>query len=382
LSRGFRYPKYKKQDSRFAIPQGAFAQQEFIDPPPGYEGVNRWMNWHNIGIEFGSGYSPHLLNELQSKRKNIEACIVVVTGTGGKGKTYSILRLAELIDQKFDVDLQVPYGGDDFLLLIGPDSPLKMGQIIIVDESQFAMSNRDWYVDLQKDLMKQMEAVRSKGLIIFIVALSEAVLDVIARNYVITHKIHLMSRGHARAYIYNLGPFSKGPFPTTLSKDTSLLLPGAEYCEAPTCLKCRFSGLQRALWKGRHNWDKRGALICYTIRARYERKKKEFLERMANETIEKSAQKQREIPKLAELGEACYTSLGDLSLTLKGYPEPLSIQEFVNKKFELDITDQLAKKIIKWMMLHHPETFKNVMEKPQLGANQIITKMKRAKPIK
>ena len=79
----------------------------FVNPPEGYKGSNRWQNWHGYKVEVGGGYAPNLLNELQSKRDNIEACIVVVTGTGGNGKTYFALRCAQILDKNFDVDVQV-----------------------------------------------------------------------------------------------------------------------------------------------------------------------------------------------------------------------------------------------------------------------------------
>jgi hypothetical protein len=265
--------------------------KSIVNPPDGYKGVNRFINWGGYKVEVGSGYYPHLLNELQEKRNNIEACIIVVTGTGGKGKTYFVLRLAEILDPKFDVDLQVPFGPDEFMYLISPESPLGMGRVIIVDESQFAMSSRDWYADIQKDLMKQLEAIRSKGYIIFIVALSEATLDTIARSYVITHKIHLMKRGRARAYTYLMGPFTPKPYAKTLSKDERMLLPNVEICEYPTCLKCKYSGLGKKMWRMRSKWDEKNIPICQTIRARYERKKKNFLAEMANMSNEKRDEK-------------------------------------------------------------------------------------------
>jgi hypothetical protein len=287
-----------------------------VNPPDGYKGVNRFMNWHGFRVEVGSGYYPHLLNELQEKRDNIEACIIVVTGTGGKGKTYFVLRLAEILDPKFDVDLQVPFGPDEFMYLISPESPLGMGRVIIVDESQFAMSSRDWYADIQKDLMKQLEAIRSKGYIIFIVALSESTLDTIARSYVITHKIHLMKRGRARAYTYLMGPFSAKPYPKTLSKDERMQLPSVEICEYPTCLKCKYSGLHKKMWRNRKKWEELNVPICQTIRAKYERKKKNFLAEMATLSNEKRDEKK-------EGKVAKKMSINDIVIMLRDNPEGL-----------------------------------------------------------
>jgi hypothetical protein len=269
----------------------------YVDPPEGYAGSHKWVNWHGYKVEVGGGYGPHLLNEIQEKRNNIEACIIVVTGSGGKGKTYFCLRLAEILDHKFDVDLQVPFGADELLNLISSDSPLGMGRVIIIDESQFTMSSRDWYNSVQKVLMKQLEAIRSKGFIIFIVALSEATLDNIARAFVITHKIHLFKRGHAKVYRYSLGAFSKKPYPTTISKDCQMALPNAEYCEAASCLRCQYSGLGKDLWERMDDWVGKGDPICQTIRAKYERKKKKFLETVVDNSMGKIEVKSLEMKK-------------------------------------------------------------------------------------
>lgn len=274
---------------------------QFVDPPKGYKGANRWVDWRGFRCEFGSGYGTFLLDELQEKRDNIEACIVVVTGTGGKGKTYFTLRLAEILDPKFDVDVQVPFGPDEFMELISPDSPLGIGRVIVVDESQFAISSRDWYADIQKDLMKQLEAIRSKGFIIFIVALSEKTLDVIARSYVITHKIHLMKRGRARVYSYQMGPFSAKPYPKTISKDEKMALPGAEDCEHSTCLTCPYSGITQSIWKLRNRWEELNIPLCQTVRSRYERKKKFFLTEMTELANEKRRESQLKKTQLSDV---------------------------------------------------------------------------------
>lgn len=317
---------------------------QFVDPPKGYRGANRWTNWHGFRCEFGSGYGSYLLDELQEKRDNIEACIVVVTGTGGKGKTYFTLRLAEILDPKFDVDVQVPFGPDEFMELISPDSPLGVGRVIIVDESQFAISSRDWYADIQKDLMKQLEAIRSKGFIIFIVALSEATLDVIARSYVITHKIHLMKRGRARVYTYQMGPFSKAPYPKTISKDERMALPGAEYCEHSTCLKCQYSGITQPVWKQRTKWDNLNTPLCQTIRAKYERKKKFFLTEMAELANEKRREAQIKKVSVSDVSVVLRQHLSMLRKTKRNRIDGASAAVVIRQFLGTGISDAMTKK--------------------------------------
>jgi len=258
---------------------------EYADPPADYHGSHPWANWHNFAYEKGGNFNANVLNFIQRKRNSLEALIICASGAAGSGKSYWVLRICEILDPKFSVD-QVAFGPDEFLALIGPDTKLKMGQCIVLDESQWGANSREWFSEIQRDLMKQLEAIRSKGFIIFIVTLSEATLDVIARNYVLSAKVHMLRRGHGRFYAYKMGPFSSKPYPTTISKDAEMELPDVEACGAPSCLKCPYSGLGRTLWKRRSRWKENGDIICENLRSQYERKKKEFVESMANESNE------------------------------------------------------------------------------------------------
>lgn len=247
------------------------------------------MKFGKARIKVGPGYSPFWFMEIERIRHNIEACIIVITGKGGTGKTYFALRNAEILDPKFDPTLQVPFGNTEFMNLIGENSPLKMGQVIVVDESQFGMSNRDWADNIQKDLMKQIEAIRSKGWVIFIVALNMKTLDVIARNYVITHRIHMKKRGIGTAYRFYMPAWADEPYKYRMGT-VQLNMPGRS-CDHPSCLRCRRSGLRRAQWSTRNSWSDNGEDICFNIRAVYERKKKMFLEEQAMESAKKRVEK-------------------------------------------------------------------------------------------
>lgn len=270
----------------WVIPPQKPGGSQFVEPPSTYKGIAKTMNWKGIYVKTGSGYGPFFFNEIEKIRKNIEACIIVVTGPGGSGKTYFALRLAELLDPTFKPKIQVPFGSPAFLALISEDSPLKMGQFIIPDESQFTMGARNWYEDIQKDLMNQIEAVRSKGYVIMIIALNMAVLDKIARSYVMTHLIHMNKRGEATAYKFYMPAFAKEPYKKKLGK-VRLRLPGAEDCEHSSCLRCRFSGLKKNMWVNRAKWQEWGTPICQNIRSQYEREKKTYLERTATEAGER-----------------------------------------------------------------------------------------------
>ena len=256
--------------------KGKAVASQFCLPPENYEGPNRWMNWHGKRFEFGTGCSPFFLREIEKRKKLIEACIIGVFGGAGRGKTYTALRLAEIIDKNFNPETQVAFGPESFLMLIGPDSPLKMGQVIIVDESQFAASSRSWYTEIQKDLMAHLEAVRSKGFVIFIIALNIATLDVIARNYTLTHMIYLKKRGNGVAYRFYASPFGKEPYKTRLGV-INMSLPGVGSCSHPSCLRCPHSQLA----------PRKSDTTCMNLRVRYERKKREYLAEQARASAEK-----------------------------------------------------------------------------------------------
>lgn len=317
-----------------------------VPPPDWYKGGNLWTNWHGYRVERGNGFDANLLNELQSKRANIEACISIISGSGGKGKSYFALRLAEILDPKFDPDVQVVFGAEELLELISSSSPLGMGRVIICDESQFAMSNREWATGIQRVLMKQLEAIRSRGYIIFIVALSEATIDNLARNFVITHKIHLYKRGHARAYKYSLGAFSKVPYATTISKDASMALPSAEYCEGASCLICPYSGLSKTVWQQRENWEKNGDIICITNRARYERKKKAYLENEVDTATEGRRAKKEEAKVPKPTLELCIALLKEARAELA-----LSVQDNLDRVVALNILKRKYPNIAEYMMI-------------------------------
>jgi hypothetical protein len=284
------------------------------------------MNWHKRRFEVGVGCSPFLLREIEKRKNNIEACIFGVFGGAGRGKTYAALRLCEIVDPKFNPEEQVAFGPEAFLHLIGPDSPLKMGQCILVDESQFAAGSRNWYNEIQKDLMAHLEAVRSKGFIIFIIALNIATLDVIARNYTLTHMVYMKKRGQGVAYRFYSSPFGKEPYKNRLGV-INLKLPGAGECTHPSCLRCIHSGIAR----------RTSPMTCMNVRVRYERKKREYLANQARASQEKRDAKEE---KAKGIDYANYEREVDWNIIGKlknGRYDPKSITIYLRNKYQTRI---------------------------------------------
>jgi hypothetical protein len=316
--------------------KGKPVASQFAKPPMGYEGPNRWMNWHGRRFEVGIGCSPFFLREIEKRKKNIEACIIGVFGGAGRGKTYAALRLAEIIDRKFDPTVQVAFGPEEFLKLIGPDSPLKMGQVIIVDESQFAAGSRSWYTEIQKDLMAHLEAVRSKGYVIFIIALNIATLDLIARNYTLTHMIYMKRRGTGVAYRFYTSPFGKEPYKNRLGV-LNLKLPGVGGCGHKSCLRCEHSGIAR----------RKSDTLCGNVRSRYERKKREYLAEQATASKEKRDAKEEKKKGVDYEALEQMVDWNKIDKLKNGRPDPKSISICLTKALGRTIGESTGKMLRK-----------------------------------
>jgi len=216
-------------------------------------------NWHGYYVEAGSHKSPFFFNEIENRRNNNKSNIIIITGSPGEGKTYFGMRLCEIFDPKFDSDKQIIFTRPQLLHIIGENSPLKRGQVILIDEAHYGMGSRRWMESVQKDLMDALASVRSRGFIIMIVSLHIDMLDVIVRKYVLSFMIHVEDRGKGVVYRLYTPRFAKELYKTRLGT-VELMLPHAEHCQHPSCLACEHRG------------------ICMTTRAIYERNKKAFVD--------------------------------------------------------------------------------------------------------
>lgn len=265
---------------------------QYTEPPHGYAGDNEWMKHSGYRFMVGSGRNVFFMNLISGIKQRQEACILCVTGRGGRGKTYISIRLATILDPKFDPAIQVVYTTEQLMRLLSEDSPLKRWQVIVVDEANLSMGNRTWSDELQKGLMSQMEAVRSKGYIIIIVSLGIDLLDVVMRKHIINYRIDVQKKGVGYVYSYWADVFSGEERHKALG-EVRFLLPGWEQCQAVTqsCLTCKFSGLTKALYSKRDKWEQMGFKPCNNIRNRYEHRKKEYVEAANKNSLAKAEAK-------------------------------------------------------------------------------------------
>lgn len=237
------------------------------------------MNWHGYNIQVGAFKSPFLLNEIQKRRNQNKSNIIVITGSPGEGKTYAGIRLCEILDPKFNPNTQIVFTRPQLLHIIGEKSPLKRGQVILIDEAHYSMGSRRWIEAIQKDLMDALASVRSRGYVIIIIALHINMLDVIVRKYVLSFMIYMEGRGNGIAYKLYTPRFAKELYKTRMGR-VRLQLPQAELCNYPDCLECEH-----------RSW-------CTTTRAVYERRKKEFVDNASKQAEARAREREEKKKRL------------------------------------------------------------------------------------
>jgi hypothetical protein len=220
-----------------------------------------------------------------------------------------------------------------------------MGQVIIIDEAQFIAGSRRWYEDVQKDVMEHIEAIRSKGFVIIIVALHLNLLDKIIRNYVLSHMMVMQKRGLAKVYKVWTPAFADKYFKKRKGY-LSLKLPDVERCEYPNCLICKFK-------------DR-----CMTIRAIYERQKKNFLNKMNLESAKKAEVRERKRRRIDvnNLIKRVVESKDQIIYGRTGRAEVESVKLILEKQ-GIELFDTEATRLVKRGAITHPDIFKKVQKK-------------------
>lgn len=246
--------------------------------PLGYEHLSDYgikaIRYGDIIYLEGSNYSTAISQEIREKINKEMSVVICDTGPPGIGKTYFAIRYAQILDPDFQItDIpppppnedygQVVFGREHLSYLTGPKTPLKRGQVIVLDESHFGVGARSWQNRDQQDIVNYLAAIRSKGFILILVVLHTRMIDALLRDFVVNYEFYVTNRGEATCYRRFFPQFSNEPYKRRLGI-MELPLPDEELCDWKSCLKCSHL---------RAPEDKR----CETIRAIYERRKEWFL---------------------------------------------------------------------------------------------------------
>ncbi len=198
------------------------------------------------------GNYPIFTYELNRRVKNKEACVVVVVGEAGSGKSYLALQLARNIDKRFGID-QIVFTYSDYVQELGR---MKHGIPIVFDEPSYAMGKREWYKDLNQALVKTIESQRFLVRPLIIPIININLLDKTLRDYLVIFQVHITKRGHALVYRMRA---SQGEDKIYRYLVCRLDYPIISYdrCNKETCLDCKLME------------------TCDILRAQYERKKRD-----------------------------------------------------------------------------------------------------------
>ena len=324
---------------------------QYISTPEGETG--EWINWHGFPIQVGPGHGPAFLNDIQMRQHNRQAIIGIITGSPGVGKTFFGLTLAQIFDKHFKIrdlpppdpaedDSQVCFDTEHLLHLVGDSSPLRRGQVLIIDEAQFIAGSRSWYDRMQKDLMNQLAGVRRLGLQIWIIALHRDMLDVIIRRHILNYHIHVDSPGCAVAY-RTYTPKFESEVRYDRIQDVMLPLPWEDLCPNPDCLGCKFLNAG-----------------CKVPRTVYERRKAEFLGRKAGVSANVAKQalakaNAKAVVTDAQLISKLYELRNELTFKKSGYVDPISIKLVLEREFPTKFSGNRYIKLGRELQLSHPD---------------------------
>jgi ABC-type dipeptide/oligopeptide/nickel transport system ATPase component len=252
-----------------------------------------------IGLNYfirdqGAGKYPLFSLELNRRVKNKEACVVVVCGEAGSGKTYLAIQLARNIDKRFSAE-QVVFTYADYVKELG--NLRHAGIPIVFDEPSYAMGKREWYKQLNQALVKTIESQRFLVRPLIIPIININLLDKTLRNFLVIFQVHVTRRGAATVYHMKASQGEDKVYRYTLCR---LKYPILDFNECPVEKEARilYNATQGKEDKRNESTclDCKNEETCNLLRATYERKKR-AIQLMRYAQDEESA-KQRESKEL------------------------------------------------------------------------------------
>lgn len=113
------------------------------------------------------------------RERNLNA-ICIFVGPTGAGKSYSALRMAELMDPSFTMK-RVVFRALDFLDLINDPAVVK-GHVVLWDEMGLGMPARDWQNVFNRSVGFVLQSFRFKNLILLMTVPDQSFIDSQARR--------------------------------------------------------------------------------------------------------------------------------------------------------------------------------------------------------
>ena len=301
-----------------------------------YKGkLKKVTNYHGYACGIDPGEKPWFFNELSARMTKQKPIVIMITATQGEGKTYTAIRLAEILDKRFDPTKQIAMQRRDITFLVSGRAGLKRNQCIIVDESQWGASAREWGKKDQIKLMRYLAAARFKGYIIIIVALHRSMLDSIIRDRIINYHIHMEERGRATVYAPNHQRFDEPSYPTRRG-GLLLQLPDYDACDYVSCLGCKEDE------------------TCQTIRAVYERNKTDFVEGEADKDAREEMAAASQDMTEKELAEIAAEYIDKIGTNASGFYDVSDIQAVLYDEAGLEVSVRKTTRVRAFLMRIKP----------------------------
>lgn len=124
----------------------------------------------------------HIRDDLRNGRN----ANMLIVGAPRSGKSWTALRLAEIVDEHFTID-QVVWDIPQFMSLINSDK-VHDGSVVIFDEAGVSINARDWYEKMNKKAMMILQTYGYKHLCVIFTTPSISYVDSQSRrlfNYTI-----------------------------------------------------------------------------------------------------------------------------------------------------------------------------------------------------
>lgn len=240
------------------------------DPEPKQETfspikIMNFRGWETL-VSKELGVYPFFSSEIRWRVTHKLFTNVAVVGEPGIGKSYDALDMARICEgltrkgkDRFKIR-QCVFRQSEYLSLL---PGLRMGKPIVFDEPSYALGKRDWYKELQKVLVHTIESQRFLVHPLFIPIVNLALLDKVIRDYLISHVVHVVGRGHG--IVYRIKPSQRVTKVYWYQRgELYYRMFDIDDCSKDSCLGCKKLG----------DPDTSKADDCQIFRAKYERKKR------------------------------------------------------------------------------------------------------------
>lgn len=299
---------------------------------------NNWNGWVTL-TNSDLGVAPYFQMTIRSRMNRELAVNVVITGEAGISKSYTAWSMCRAFSRRFTVEDIVSKYSEYMASIL---KPRKKGIPIGFDEPQYAASNRDWYNQLNKALVKTITSQRFRLRPVFIPIINMNLLDKVLRSYLIQFHVHVTGRGEGIVYSLEASQFEEKLYRTRLCRIRYGLFDGE--CGHKSCIICK------------------KAEECDTFRAIYERKKATW-QSERDETQLETAQNQDAKEELTDgkIVAALYANLD--KLYVNGKINNAAIRALIKREFKATIGDRKAYLLKGQLFYEHPEVSPTIEEK-------------------